>query len=103
MERLREMKIIVAGSRNIRDIAEVNQAIADAPFKITELVHGGCSGVDELAAIWAEAHNVPSTVFRADWDVFGKAAGPIRNRDMARYADALIAVWDGKSRGTRNM
>ena len=30
-------------------------------------------------------------------------AGPLRNEKMARVADALIAFWDGKSRGTKNM
>ena len=41
--------------------------------------------------------------FPADWDKYGKAAGYKRNDEMARNADALIAFWDGKSRGTRHM
>ncbi|WP_197026348.1 hypothetical protein [Polaribacter sp. Hel_I_88] len=41
--------------------------------------------------------------FPAEWNKFGKAAGPVRNKEMAIYADALIAFWDGKSRGTKNM
>jgi hypothetical protein len=42
-------------------------------------------------------------MFPAKWDKYGKAAGPLRNREMAAYADALILVWDGKSRGSANM
>jgi hypothetical protein len=42
-------------------------------------------------------------VFPADWKTHGKAAGPIRNRQMAKNAEALIALWDGNSRGTKNM
>ena len=41
--------------------------------------------------------------FPADWDKYGKAAGYKRNGEMARNADALIAFWDGKSRGTKHM
>jgi hypothetical protein len=41
--------------------------------------------------------------FPADWDRFGRSAGPKRNKQMAEYGDALIAVWDGESRGTKTM
>ena len=41
--------------------------------------------------------------FPADWDKYGKAAGFIRNEQMAQNADALVVFWDGKSRGTKNM
>lgn len=47
--------------------------------------------------------DIPVKRFPADWDRHGRAAGPIRNCQMAQYADALIAIWDGKSRGTKNM
>lgn len=43
------------------------------------------------------------TIFKADWDKHGKAAGFKRNTEMAKYADALIAFWDGKSKGTKHM
>lgn len=46
---------------------------------------------------------MPVERFPADWDRRGRAAGRIRNREMAKHADALIAVWDGESRGTANM
>lgn len=97
------MKVIVAGSRECTDVESVKNAIAEfGPSTITELVHGGCRGVDTIAHdLWEGVG--PIKVFRADWAKHGRAAGPVRNREMAEYADALIAVWDGKSRGTKNM
>jgi len=58
---------------------------------------------DGLAEEWARENGIPIKRFPADWDKHGKAAGPIRNRAMAEYADALLAVWDGESKGTANM
>jgi len=97
------MKVIIAGSRDIADMSKVEAAIRHSKFKITEVVGGGCSGVDRLGWRWAVDNKIPFTLFKANWNRYGKYAGPIRNREMACYADALIAVWDGKSRGTRSM
>lgn len=97
------MKVIVAGSRHIDSVAAVNAAILGSGFKITELVSGRCEGVDQTAEALARLHGLPVKEFPANWSKHGKAAGPIRNREMAEYADALIAIWDGESRGTKNM
>jgi hypothetical protein len=43
---------------------------------------------------------IPVTVIKPQWNIHGLAAGPIRNQEMVRLGDAVIAVWDGKSRGT---
>lgn len=53
--------------------------------------------------MFARKNNIPIKVFLANWPEHGRAAGPIRNREMAEYADALIAFWDWKSAGTKNM
>jgi len=97
------MKTIIAGSRTIDDVEIVENAIRDSDFKITEVVSGCGHGVDRIGEEWAGNNQVPIKYFPADWNAHGKAAGPIRNAQMAEYADALIAVWDGKSRGTKNM
>lgn len=97
------MKVIVAGSRTISDCAVVSKAIAASGFEITEIVSGGARGVDLLGERYAREHGIPTKVFIAKWNDYGKAAGGMRNRDMAEYAEALIAVWDGKSRGTQDM
>lgn len=97
------MKVIIAGSRSIKDRKIVDKAIEASGFSITEVVSGGASGVDSLGEAWAADHKIPVKQFPAKWELHGKAAGPIRNKQMADYAEALIAVWDGNSRGTLNM
>lgn len=104
-------KVIVAGSRSIDYDKPVAEAILEAPFDIGELVSGGAKGVDSIAENLFKSHNnglytddkTPIKRFEPDWGKHGKKAGPIRNREMGEYADALIAVWDGESKGTRNM
>lgn len=97
------MKVIVAGSRGIIDYSYVSQILRDHEDQITEIVSGTARGVDKLGEMFAEVNNIPVTRFPADWDKNGKGAGYIRNRQMAKYADMLIAIWDKKSRGTMNM
>lgn len=97
------MKVIIAGSRHINDMSALRRAIELSKFDITEIVSGGASGVDTLGEIYAAEKGIPVKRFPADWDKHGRSAGPIRNGEMAEYADALIAVWHGASRGTANM
>jgi hypothetical protein len=99
------MKVIVAGSRDGFVAKNVFEAIEESPFVkgITEIVSGGARGVDKDGEYYARCNKLPLKVFLANWDEQGKAAGSIRNKQMAEYADALVAVWDGHSRGTANM
>lgn len=97
------MKTIIAGSRGIDSVMDVLAAMADSGFEITEVVSGGAKGVDLLGELLAASSGIPVRRFPAEWDRHGKSAGPIRNIQMAEYADALIAIWDGKSRGTKHM
>lgn len=97
------MKTIIAGSRGIDEYQLVVEAIQESGFKITEIVSGEARGPDTLGEQWGQAHGIPIARFPAKWDVHGKSAGFIRNNLMSSYAEALVAVWDGKSRGTRHM
>lgn len=97
------MKVIIAGSRGVTNPAAVKKAIADSGFTITEVVSGGARGVDRLGEDWALANNIPVKQFIPEWDERGRKAGIIRNLSMAEYADALVAIWDGSSPGTRHM
>jgi SLOG family YspA-like protein len=97
------MRVIIAGTRSICDETMVRKAIETSGFLISEMVSGGSKGVDESVERIAEKDGIPFKRFLPDWNKYGKKAGPVRNREMAAYADALIAVWDGKSRGTRHM
>ena len=99
------MKTIIAGCRDFKDYnllkAKVDYHRNTHP--ITEVVSGCAEGADTLGEQYAGEYLIPTKLFEADWNTFGRAAGPIRNRQMAEYADVLIAVWDGKSKGTKNM
>ena len=104
------MRTIVAGSRTINDMRLLRKAINESDFLITEIVSGGAKGVDSLGEKYAKQAGINLVIFPANWKAHGKAAGPIRNERMALYAaedssrpGALIAIWDGESRGTANM
>ena len=97
------MKVIVAGSRSIESLGVVTKAIEDSGFNITEIVSGRAKGVDRLGEHYALVRSIPTKLFPADWDKHGKAAGPMRNREMANYADAAVIIWDGVSKGTKHM
>jgi len=96
------MKTIIAGSREITDIDIVVDAIEASKFKITEVVSGAARGVDTIAIMYAFAAEIPLKKFPADWSI-GRSAGFIRNEQMAQYAEALIAIWNGSSPGTAHM
>lgn len=96
------MKTIIAGGRDFRDYELLSGRMQEIPWQITEVVSGKAKGADSLGELWA-TNSKPIKQFPANWKKHGKAAGPIRNTEMAEYADALVAFWDGKSRGTRHM
>lgn len=97
------MKVIIAGSRTINDYKLVKNILNNSKLRFTEVVSGHAQGVDLLGERWADEKGIPVIEMPADWKKWGKSAGPKRNRQMAGYADALILIWDGKSRGSRNM
>lgn len=97
------MKVIIAGSRGIIDKNIVNQAIKDSGFKISEILCGCAKGVDDLGRQYGKENDIPVVEYPANWTKYGNAAGIMRNIVMSKKCDALIAVWDGKSRGTKHM
>jgi hypothetical protein len=97
------MKTIIAGSRSVTYPQITFRAIQEAPFQVTEVISGGAQGPDRHGEMWASKHNLPLYLFLADWEKYGNSAGYIRNKEMAEVAEALIAVWDGQSKGTRHM
>ena len=97
------MRVIIAGSRDIDDYEEVERAVKDSGFTVTQIISGTATGVDIQGIIYAERNKIPIALYPADWNKFGKGAGFIRNKQMAENADALIAVWNGRSRGTQHM
>ena len=97
------MRVIIAGSRGINDYAKVRDAVHRSGFPITRVLSGMARGVDTLAIRYAIKNGLPLDTFPAQWSKWGRSAGYKRNVQMAQHADALIAIWDGKSPGTRHM
>lgn len=102
------MKIIIAGSRSFDDY-DLLQSSCDRIIKEANIdseiviVSGTAKGADRLGERYAVDRGYDIKKFPADWDMYGKAAGYKRNAVMARYADMLIAFWDGNSKGTQHM
>jgi len=98
------MKLIIAGGRDYNlypeDIRKLSQIHAHYG-PVTEVVSGCASGADAGGEWWAKETGIPVKRFSADWSKHGRAAGPIRNRHMAEYADA-VALFPGGA-GTASM
>ena len=102
-------RVIVAGSRTFDNYPLLCEKLdyllsekKKAGAAIT-IVCGMAKGADLLGAEYASAHGYNIAEFPAQWEIYGRRAGPVRNEQMAQNADALIAFWDGKSRGTESM
>lgn len=98
-------KVIIAGSRGFQNY-DLLKARCDNILKNQsniEIVSGGADGADRLGERYAAERNYPIKRFIPDWSYYGRKAGFIRNEEMAQYGDALIAFWNGNSRGTHHM
>ena len=99
-------RIIIAGGRDFRNydllVETMNHLLSNISDDIT-VVCGKARGADTLGEQYAKEHGYSVRYFPADWDRYGKAAGYIRNTEMAKNADALVAFWDGVSLGTHHM
>lgn len=97
------MKVIIAGSRNFNDYNFLCKKIKELNINIDEIVCGGARGADLLGKQYGKENNIPIKMFPANWELYGRSAGMIRNHEMGNYADYLIAFWDGQSKGTKDM
>lgn len=102
------MKVIIAGSRHLEDARILEAAMiaargASDAFIPSEVVCGMAKGADTLGMEWASRNGLAVKGFPADWSTYGKAAGPIRNMEMAKYADSAIVIWNGRSAGSGDM
>lgn len=98
------MKLIIAGSRTVlASVEEIWALVCTYNLRPSEIVSGTARGIDQCGEAFARKHNIPIKHFPADWDKYRKAAGHIRNAEMAEYADALLLIWDGESKGSKGM
>lgn len=100
-------KIIIAGGRDFKGtplfIRRVDKLINRIEDQDITIISGKARGADKFGEDYAEARGYPVEYYPADWDQYGKSAGYIRNKEMAKNATHLIAFWDGKSKGTKHM
>lgn len=100
------MKLIIAGGRDMR--VSYNFILSLLTYyeikldQITEIVQGEAAGIDYCGKMFALKANIPFKSFPYKSEL-GKAGGPVRNAEMAEYADALLLIWDGNSRGSNSM
>lgn len=111
------MKLIIAGSRygingynkelqtdfNVGLYTYIDDILKNHKDKITEIVSGTAWGVDKAGEYWARKNGIAVKQFPADWGRLGMVAGHVRNKDMAKYGNSLLAIWDGASTGTESM
>ena len=104
----KDFRVIIAGGRDFSDYVLMCRTMDTLLSNISKdtdivIVCGMARGADTLGDRYAKDRNYKVNYFPADWNTYGKAAGYKRNEQMAQNADALVAFWDGKSRGTKHM
>ena len=91
------MKVAVIGSRSLT-VQNMGEYL---PQGVTEIVSGGAKGIDTCAREYAHQAGLKLTEFLPDYQRYGRSAPLRRNLEIIRYADEVIAFWDGQSHGTR--
>lgn len=106
---MEDYKLIIAGGRDFSDYDLLKSNLDSILEKLSEnninliIICGMAKGADMCGWNWARDNNIPILEYPANWKLHGKAAGPIRNQEMAQVANGLIAFWNGTSRGTAHM
>ena len=95
------MKLAIIGGRDFNDYEKLVSSLADIEG-VKLVISGGAKGADALAERYAKEKDIEFIKFLPDWNIHGKAAGPIRNELIIKTCDRVVAFWDGKSPGTRS-
>lgn len=98
------MKVAIIGSRTFDNYQYLSffLDVFRNQYPIDLIISGGAKGADSLAEKYAKEHNIKTLIFPADWDKYGKRAGYIRNEDIIKNCDLVIAFWDMTSIGTKH-
>lgn len=107
-KKLSTKRVVIAGCRDYNNYEEakrfIDYCISDIRKDYTVIiVSGGAQGADALGERYARENNFKIERYIAEWDKYGKSAGPKRNKKMAEISDFVICFWDEKSRGTKSM
>ena len=101
-EKKENFKVIVAGSRGFSNYKLLKET-CNKVLREKKKTHNVIIISDTFVEMYANEEKLDLEIFPADWKKYGKSAGFRRNEQMAEFADALIAFWDGKSHGTKHM
>lgn len=93
------MNVAVVGSRSFDNYELMTETLKD--INIDTIISGGAMGADKFAELYAKENNLPLIIIKADWTI-GKKAGPLRNTEIVKMSDIVVAFWDGESNGTRD-
>ena len=108
MNKLSIKRVVIAGCRDYNNYEEakayIDKCISNIKNENTIVIlSGGSSGADKLGEQYAIENGFEIERYPAQWEKFGKSAGPRRNKQMAEVSDYIICFWDGKSKGTKSM
>lgn len=101
-----KMKLAIVGSRNFNDYDKfkmfINKSLKIWKKYPEEIISGGAKGADTLAENYGNDNNIPVTIFEAEWSVYGRSAGPIRNKLIIERATHIVAFPSRSGRGTQH-
>lgn len=93
----KNMKLLIVGSRSIKTF-DLSPYVSK---EVDTIISGGANGVDTLAEEYADKNRISKLIMRPAYARYGKGAPLKRNEEMVKLADAVLVIWDGKSRGTK--
>ncbi len=107
-EKLPTKRVVIAGCRDYNNYAEakvyIDFCLCNLRKENNIVILSGCaSGADAIGERYAEENGLEVEKHPADWEKYGRSAGPRRNKQMAEICDYVICFWDGESRGTKSM
>ena len=91
------MRTAIIGSRGLT-VSDLDKYLPDGT---NEIVSGGAKGIDSCAKEYALSHGLPITEFLPEYEKYGRSAPLKRNLEIIKYADIVLAFWDGRSKGTK--
>jgi len=99
------MRVLICGGRDYHDMNDLAKVLntLDAKEGVSFVIHGAAAGADSLAGRWAESRGKECEIYPADWSKHGRAAGPIRNKQMLNEGKPDLVVAFPGGRGTENM
>lgn len=102
------MKVVIAGCRDYNDYTEGKEYIEKIISSFSHnheitILSGNCTGADKIGEAYAAENGFAIELYPAEWEKYGRYAGPKRNQKMAEASDIIICFWDGKSKGTASM